>query len=159
MARDIRVKVRGCNTCCMSKPAQNTRLGLLASAVAEKPLQKFFIDFVGKFPRSTAGNSVILTCVDAFSKFVWLIPLREATTKATIEALRQRIFASFSVPETIVSENAQCFTSHEFKQFCFEMGIKYVTTLPYYPQPSHAERSNKNLRAALIAYHSDAHTT
>ena len=100
-----------------------------------------------------------MICVDAFSKFVWLVPLCEATTKATIEALTQRIFASFSVPEIIVSDNAQCFTSHEFKQFCFEMGIKHVTTSPYYPQPSHAERINKNLRAALIAYHSDAHMT
>ena len=59
MSRDIRVKVRGCNTCCMSKPAQNTRLGMLASAVAEKPLQKLFIDYVGKFPRSKSGNAVI----------------------------------------------------------------------------------------------------
>ena len=46
MARDIRVKVRGCNSCCRSKPAQNTRLGLLTSAVAENPLQKLFIDYV-----------------------------------------------------------------------------------------------------------------
>ena len=83
MARDIHVKVRGCNTCCMSRPAQNTRLGLLALAVAEKPLQKLFIDYVGKFPCSKAGNAVFLTCVDAFAKFIWLVPLREATTKAT----------------------------------------------------------------------------
>jgi len=39
------------------------------------------------------------------------------------------------------------------------MGIKHVTTSPYYPQPSHSEIFNKNLRAALIAYHSDAHTS
>jgi len=159
MARDIRNSVRGCNTCSISKPAQNTRLGLLASEVAERPLQKIFIDFVGKFPRSKAGNAVILVCVDAFSKFVWLIPLREATTKATMYALRERIFSSFSVPEIIVSDNAPCFTSRDFQQFCFEMGIKHVTTSPYYPQPSHAERFNRNLRAALIAYHRDAQTS
>ena len=37
--------------------------------------------------------------------------------------------------------------------------MKHITTSPYYPQPSHAERFNKNLRAALIAYHSGAHET
>jgi hypothetical protein len=37
--------------------------------------------------------------------------------------------------------------------------VKHVHTSPYYHQPSHAERFNKNLRAALIAYHRDAHAT
>jgi len=95
MASDIRDKVRGCRICGLSKPAQNMQLGFLASEVAERPLQKLFIDFVGKFPRSNAGNSVILVCVDAFSKFVWLIPLREASTRATIYALRDSVFYFF----------------------------------------------------------------
>jgi transposase InsO family protein len=158
MTREIRDKVRDCRTCALSKPAQNTQLGLLASEMAQRPLQKLFIDFVGKFPRSKTGKSVILVCVDAFSKFVWLAPLRDATTRATIYALRERVFSTFSVPEVIVSHNAQCFTSREFKQLCFEMGVKHVTTSPNYPQPSHAERFNKNLRAALIAYHINAHS-
>jgi hypothetical protein len=39
------------------------------------------------------------------------------------------------------------------------MEVKHITTSPYYPQPSHTERFNKNLRAALIAYQSHAHDT
>jgi hypothetical protein len=50
-------------------------------------------------------------------------------------------------------------SSREFKQFCFELGIKHVTTSPYYPQPLHAKRFNQNLCAALIAYHSEARDT
>jgi hypothetical protein len=34
-----------------------------------------------------------------------------------------------------------------------------ITTSPYYPQPSHAERFNRNLRATLVAYHSETHTS
>jgi hypothetical protein len=159
MDSDIRERIRHCRVCALSKPAQNTRLGLLASEIADRPFQKIFIDYVGKLPRSKIGNEMLLVCVDAFSKFVWLVPVRSATTSATIKALRERIFASFSVPETIVSDNAKCFVSLEFKQFCFDLGIKHVTTTPYYPQPSHAERFNRNLRSALIAYHGDAHST
>jgi hypothetical protein len=77
MDNEIRNRVHACQVCGLSKPAQNTRLGLLASEAAERPMQKFFIDYVGKFPRSKEGNTV---CVDAFTKFVWLIPVREATT-------------------------------------------------------------------------------
>jgi len=122
-------------------------------------MQKIFIDYVGKLPRSKIGNTAILVCVYAFSKFVWLVPVKEATTWTTIKALNGSIFCSFSVPEVLVSDKAPCFTSRVFRQFCFGLGIKHVTTSPYYPQPSHAECFNKNLRAVSIAYHSEPLTT
>jgi hypothetical protein len=131
---DIRARVRAYNTCELSKPAQNTKLGNLASEVAQRPVQKIFIDYVGKFSRSRAGHTAILVCVVAFRKYVWLIPVFQATTSATIKALKEIIIGSFLVPEVVVSDNAQCFTSREFKQFCFELGIKHVTTSPYYLQ-------------------------
>ena len=159
MDRDIRSWVRACQVCALSKPAQKSRWVLLASEVAQIPIQKILIDYVWKLPRSKAGNTAIFDCVDAFSKFVWLISVRETTTKATIKALKEKIFCSFSVPEVLVSDNAHCFTSQEFRHFYFGLGIKHVTTSPYYPQPSHAERFNRNLRNALIAYHAEAHNT
>jgi transposase InsO family protein len=97
--------------------------------------------------------------VDSFSKFEWLIPVREATTFVTIKALRDRVFAAFSVPVVIVSDNAKCFVYQKFKHFCFDLGIKRVMTTPYYPQPSHTERFNRDLRSALIAYHGNAHSS
>ena len=70
MYKDIGSRVRECQTCALSKPAQNSHWGLLASEFAQRPMQKIFIDYVGKLPRSKAGNTAILVCVDAFSKFV-----------------------------------------------------------------------------------------
>jgi transposase InsO family protein len=122
-------------------------------------MQKMFTDYVGKLPRSKEGHRAILVCVDAFSKFVWMVPMKEMTTNSTIKALKERIFCCFSVPEVLVTDNARCFTSGDFRQLCFGLVIKHVTTSPYYPQPSHTERFNRNLHAALIAYHSEAHTS
>jgi transposase InsO family protein len=68
-----------------------------------------------------------------------MIPVRDTTIRVTIKALKERIFSSFSVPEVLVSDNAQCFTSREIQQFCFELGVKHVTTSLYYSQPSHPE--------------------
>jgi transposase InsO family protein len=93
---------------------------------------------------------MILVCADAFSKFVWLIRVRETTTVATIKALKGRVFPNFSKPEVLVSDNARCFTSDDFQQFCFDLSLKHATTSPYYRQPSHAERFSRNLRAALV---------
>jgi len=95
MDKDIRSCVRACQTCALSKSAQNSYWGLLASEFAQSPMQNIFIDYVGKLPGSKVGNTAILVCVDAFSKFVWLFPVREATTRITIKALKVSIFGSF----------------------------------------------------------------
>jgi hypothetical protein len=89
--------------------------------------------------------------VDAFTKFVWIFPVREASTEYAIRASNS-IFAVFLVPD-FVSNNMAQFTSRNFRHMCFARVIGHVTTSPYYSQPSHAERFNRNLRAALIAYH------
>ena len=94
-------------------------------------------------------------CVAAFSKFVWLLPLRQANARLTILALQTHVFQHFGLPAIIVSDNGPQFISGDFQRICFANGIKHVTTSPYYPQPSHAERFNRNLRSALIAYHAE----
>jgi transposase InsO family protein len=157
MDNDIATRVKACMVCGLSKPARNTHYGMLSSEVASRPMEKLFIDFVGKFPRSKSGHAYALVCVDAFTKFVWIFPVREASTATTIRALNT-IFASFGLPEVLVSDNASQFVAHTFRRMCFARGIRHVTTTPHYPQPSHAERFNRNLRAALIAYHHRDHT-
>jgi hypothetical protein len=69
MDNGIKFRVKGRHPCRLSKPAQATRVGFLASDVANAPMEKIFIDYVGPFPRSKTGNSFALMAVDAFSKF------------------------------------------------------------------------------------------
>lgn len=155
MDRDIAERVRTCHICSLSKPSQNSKIGLLASEVAERPFEKIFIDYVGPYPRSKQGNKFLLVAVDSFSKFCWLMPLRAATAKLTICALQTHLLQHFGIPQTIVSDNGSQFTSQDFHRFCKGNGIRHVTTSPYYPQPSHCERFNRNLRSAMIAFHAD----
>lgn len=157
MDADIRARVRACTVCAMSKPAQKTHYGLLSSGTASTPMEKIFIDYKGPLPRTARGNTYILVCIDAFSKFTWLYPLREATASSTVACLKN-LCATFGVPRYIVSDNGRQFMSDVFSKFCFDTAIQHVTTVPHYPNPSHAERVNRNLRSALIAYHSSNHT-
>jgi hypothetical protein len=66
--------------------------------ISTRPMEKLFIDFVGKLPRSKSGNAYALICVDAFTKFVWIFPVREASTATVIRAL-DFVFATFGIPE------------------------------------------------------------
>jgi hypothetical protein len=65
MDKEIRSRVRTSQTCALSKPAQNSRLGLLASEVAQRPMQNIFIDYVGKLPRSLCGRLFQVCLVDS----------------------------------------------------------------------------------------------
>lgn len=159
MSSEIKKRIGACDTCATSKPARNTKIGALASLPPSRPFHTLHIDHVGKLPRSKSGNTYILVVVDTFTKFVWLCPVREATSASTIKALSSHIFQHFGFPQNIISDNATCFTSNLFRNFCFTHGIKHSTFSPYHPQPSHAERFNRNLKASLIAYHSDSQTS
>jgi hypothetical protein len=77
-------------------------------------MEKLFIDFVGILPRSKSGNAYALVCVDAFTNFIWIFPVREASTTTVIRAL-DFIFASFGIPEKLVSDATQ-FTSRNFRR-------------------------------------------
>nr|CAD7569880.1 unnamed protein product [Timema californicum] len=91
--------------------------------------------------------------VDHTPKFVWMTPLRVATSNSVVDALNATMFRNFGYPHILVSDNASQFTSKIFEDMCFNNGIKHVTTTPYYPQPYHVERFHRNLKAALISFH------
>jgi transposase InsO family protein len=93
--------------------------------------------------------------VDGFSKFVWLFPLRDMTVRAVVNTLARYIVGKYGVPEAIISDNAAIFRSKMLKDCSFKLGVKHIITSPYYPQPSLVERFNRNLKAALVAFHHD----
>jgi len=43
------------------------------------------------------------------------------------------VFSQYGIPETIVSDNAACFTGEEFKVFTTVNGIKHITLAPHHP--------------------------
>ena len=53
--------------------------------------------------------------------------------KSTINFLHE-IFASFDIPDSIVSNNGMHFTAKEFGDFCKEFSISYVTTAAFHPR-------------------------
>nr|CAD7424997.1 unnamed protein product [Timema monikensis] len=79
---------------------------------------------------------------DGFTKYVWMIPARRATTEAAVKLLDENypttgVSSSRGPLGTCASREASC----------------HITTSPYYPNPSQAERFHRNLKNALIAYH------
>ena len=92
-----------------------------------KPWTRVHIDYAGPFM-----GRMFLLIIDAHSKWLEVHPTTMTTSAATITLLRKS-FATFGLPEVVVSDNASNFTSEEFETFLRKNGVKHVRTPPYHP--------------------------
>ncbi|XP_043916150.1 LOW QUALITY PROTEIN: uncharacterized protein K02A2.6-like [Protopterus annectens] len=140
---DIDVAVKECNTC------QQHRNSPVAAPLhpwewPSKPWQRLHIDYAGPFM-----GSMFLIIMDAHSKWMDAYPVKTATSTTTIECLRKS-FSSQGLPETIVSDNASCFMSVEFKDFLGKNGIVHVTSAPYHAASNGcAERAVQTFKSMM----------
>ena len=58
--------------------------------------------------------------------------MSKITTENTIKELR-KIFSTFGLPKTLVSDNDPQLVGNDFETFCKLNGINHVTTPPYNP--------------------------
>jgi len=99
------------------------------------PWERLHMDYAGPF-----AGTYFLIVVDAFSKWLEVIPTRSITSSQTIEQLRN-MFSRFGLPLCVVSDNGTNFTSYEIKQFFMSNGVKQKFTAPSHPSTNgQAER-------------------
>jgi transposase InsO family protein len=156
MQAEIFKYVRKCDLCQRAKPAQDARVGMHASNPCSRPTERLFVDFVGPLTRSKRGNIAILVVVDAFSKFVSFFPVRRTTSQMVVDCLEKWYFPAYGTPTSVVTDNARIFCCKHFREMCFRWGLTHITTTPYYPQASLAERVNHNLKSALKIFHHES---
>ena len=92
---------------------------------------------------------MFLILVDAHSKWMDVYPTRTSDSEVTIDKMRMS-FANWGVPNTIVSDNAQCFVSKQFEAFCQVNGIRHLTTPCLSPKSNGlAERAVQTFKNGL----------
>jgi hypothetical protein len=158
MGREVRAFMRQCQDCQRAYPAPDSQVGLHSSEVVTSPMERVFIEFEVPILRSRKGNIAVLVVLDCFPKFVCMYPVRQISSEVVKNCFLEKFFPSFGVPQSIVSDNAALFKSRTFYNLSFSWGIWHITTSPYYPQASQAERFNHNLKVALTIYHNSQHT-
>ncbi|XP_057830400.2 uncharacterized protein LOC131041369 [Cryptomeria japonica] len=96
--------------------------------------------------RYSGGHKWILVATYYFTKWVEAIPTRQATSKVVVDFLIRNIITKFGVPVRLIMDNAMCFKSEEFIDFCSAYGISISYSSPYHPQGNgQVESSNKSL--------------
>ena len=72
-----------------------------------------------------------LIVVDAHFKWPEVIEMWSTTASKTITELR-KIFASYGLPQQVISDNKPQFASKEFAKFTAQNGIKRIQVAPYH---------------------------
>lgn len=158
MAKHVRQIVTSCELCQKAKSAPICK-GLLNPVVVNKPGELVCLDLIGPLPRGRGGVVFLLVIVDAFTKFVELYALRNATTKAILAKLFDDYIANIQKPKSILSDNGSQFTSHGWTKKLTEADIKVKLISVYFPQGNMTERYNKEIVRMLRTYWNEKHTT
>ena len=137
-----------------------------------KPWQCIHIDYAGPFL-----DTNFLVVVDAHSKWPEVFKMKSTITSKTIAVL-QHLFATYGIPEQIVSVNGPQLVAEEFKIFLQKNGVKHICCAPYHPSSNGAverfiQTFKKSMKASqkdgrtlshrlsdfLLTYHSTPHAT
>ena len=81
-------------------------------------------------------GKMYLIIIDAHSKWMEVHITNGCTTAITIDKL-QLSFASFGLPQVLVSDNGPAFSSSEFQSFMKQSEITHVNTVPYHTGVPH----------------------
>ena len=120
---------------------------------------RLFIHFLGPVLRTKRGNIAMLVVVVSFSNFVSFRPVRKMTSSAVSDYLEIEYFPAYGTPKFIVTDNAKVFGCKEFRDLCFRWGIEHLTTNPYYPRGSLADRVNRNMNSTLKIFNHESQSS
>ncbi|GFV80944.1 hypothetical protein TNCV_2269281 [Trichonephila clavipes] len=90
------------------------------------PLSSYHIDFLGPLPSTNKNYNHILSIIDAFTKFVWLYPVKSTSSRDALEKLKQQEI-TFGNHHRIITDKGTAFTSKEFREYCENENIQHLS--------------------------------
>ncbi|XP_037505582.1 uncharacterized protein K02A2.6-like [Rhipicephalus sanguineus] len=140
---DIERVVKSCATCC-----QHQKTPTKAPAPEWKrpttPWHTIHADFAGP-----VEGRMLLIVVDAYSKWLEVCTMRNIQSPTLIEELRN-LFATFGIPERVVTDNGPSFVSAEMEEFLKKNRVTHITSAAYHPATNgEAERMVYETKQAL----------
>ncbi|GFV74845.1 hypothetical protein TNCV_1040831 [Trichonephila clavipes] len=109
------------------------------------PLIEEVLDQLGPLPSTNKNYNHILSIIDAFTKFVWLYPLKSTSSRDAPEKLKQQEI-TFGNPHRIITDKGTAFTSKEFREYCENENIQHLSITTGIPRGNgQIERNHSSL--------------
>jgi len=152
MHLDIREHVGSCEFC-RGEHGPNAKCSLTRSTLYTCPFRVLVFDTVTVDMKSKHGeHKYIFTCVCAFSRWAWLIPLEEKDADSVARALMKIFLGIGTFPTVLRSDNAKEFIGEVVGHLNHDLDVNHVTGSPYHPQSQgHVERMHRTMKEIVAA--------
>ena len=90
------------------------------------------MDIVDPLPIDAAQKKLLLVAINYFSKWVEVKAHANINDKGITKFIWKNIICRFEIPHAIITDNGPQFNSSTFHEFCSELKIKNVYSMPWY---------------------------
>lgn len=112
--------------------------------------------FMDKYSKDNKGMKYLFCAIDIFSRFAWVVPIKEKTEKNIVDAFA-KILNRGRKPRILRTDGASDFTSGHFQNFIHTRGIHHFTTHNE-KQANYVERFIKTIKNKLMRYMTEMNT-
>jgi hypothetical protein len=108
--------------------------------------------------RQNAGINYLLTCIDVFSKYAWVVPIKDKSSGETVKAFK-KLFKDSSPrkPERLQTDRGKEFLNKEVKDYMKNQGIELFQTHSD-KKAAVVERFNRTIKTRIWTYFSAKNT-
>lgn len=132
MKTDVQHHCRSCPICIRTNVPPIPSFPLQKLPVADDFNTRIHLDLLGPLP-DNSGAKYVLAVVDAYSKFLQVVPLENKSMDVVASAFFDSWISQFGTPKLIVSDQGKEFVNSCFQLLDRKLGITHKTTSPYHP--------------------------
>ena len=105
----------------------------------------------GHNDRGQRGFRYVLSVIDACTRYMWLIALKNKTAESVANALFEEIISKVSTPSAILTDQGGEFQGDVARHLCRRLDIDRLRTSSYHPQTnSKAERTHFSVHNLIV---------
>ena len=111
---------------------------------------RIHIDLTGPHPTSRQGHVYILTAIDAYTRYLVAVPLRNKSALTVAGALVEHVFLPFGSYRSLVSDQGKEFCNAVLEEITTMLGIDKSRTTAYRPSANgRVERVHRTLNTLM----------
>jgi len=147
---DVATFIGQCDFCHRTRVSFNSKSPQLNSLPVVPVGVRWSVDLAGPFQNvSRQGNKYIMVCVEAYSKWVELIPIPSKEAQHTADAFLSRVIARFGAMAEVVTDRGSEWQG-EFQELMQQCMVDHRLTSPAHPQANGlAERVVQSVKRSL----------
>jgi transposase InsO family protein len=159
MTLDIKRVVAGCKECQRVKASGGLHQRDMQTTSPDEygMFHRWGLDHIVDLPASASGHKHALVCIDYYSKWVEVIPVRDLSAETTVQVFLLNVIARFGTPAEIITDNGGAFKG-EFRDFCKRRLIHQRFITEDVPRSNGlAERAVQTIKSALRKFAAQKH--